>query len=238
MQRSPAARFRSLALLGPIALAGLAAPVRAQPAAIEIRVSGVTANTEVTGGDACGTGLTGPNACNGQVIEIVWSIFETLAPADGDPSATTHGIYSAGGDLFLAATATINGRTFDSLSGTSPPANQLVQIWDEINTTGVTDRVLIGLDGTIAANSDYLASNLLLGQALAGDDLGQLAGPFTGAPIFGGASLFGLSNGDGRVIGQYGVTAVTFGVPEPALAAQASAAVLALAATRRARSRR
>jgi hypothetical protein len=228
MRRSLARRLRPYRFAPPLALLLLAPPVHAQSLVREVTVVGVTANTEVLTGDACGTGQSGPNACNDETIEVAWTIWEDAAPADSDPSPT-HGVYAAGSaSLFLVAAVTINGQAFPLLAGATTNRNQTVELWDELNMSGTTDRILLALSGDEGPPESFVSSNLLLGQAIDGDGLDALAGPFAGPPVVGGTSTFALENPAGRVIGQYGVTDVAIGAPEPGPGAQLAAAALAL----------
>lgn len=221
-------------LLAPLAAALLAGPAHA--VVYEVAVQGVTYNTEVFTGDPCGTGTSGPLACDKQAIEVVWQIDADLAPADGEP-APGYGSYGpAGAPLFLRATSTINGVAFPYLAGPTPVRSQWVEVLDELNSSGVTDGLRLTLSaGEVSAGESSVQSNLLLGQVFAGDGLDQLAGPFAGAPVLGGSSGFVLRGGAGVVIGQYVVTGVAIGAPEPGAAAAGWGAALGLAAAARGR---
>jgi len=208
----------------------LAAPSlanRATAAIYDVTVVGGTANTEVIGGDACGTGMTGPNACNSQTIVVEWQIFADDAPADQDPSPSK-GTYASGSPFWLAADVTINGQAFPVLSVPTLNRNQTVEIWDDLNVSGITDRILIGLTGNDEPGESFISANLLLPETFSGDGLDALGSPFDGAPVLPGLSTFVLENAVGTVVGQYGITSITMGVPEPLAGAQLATAIALL----------
>lgn len=214
-----------------LALALLAAAGAAPAAVYEATVVGVTDDTNVIEGDACGTGASGAGACDGETIVVEWQVFAEAAPADQDALAD-EGHYVAGEELFfLAADVTVAGQSFSMLSTPTQSRSQSVEVWDDLNTAGITDRILLALTVSGDSGESFVSSNLLLGPVFDGDELDAVAGPYAGPPVLPGTSTFLLQNETGIVVGQYSVTDVTLATdaPEPRRAMQLAAAIGALA---------
>lgn len=219
-------------------LVALFAAASAPAAVHDVTVTGATDNTEVIEGDPCGTGMSGPNACNNQEIVVEWRVDDGVAPADAEPSPT-YGRYQAGtAPLFLTADVTINGVAFPVFTMATLHRFQSAEILDEINSLGITDGIRLELSGGNQPAQSSITSNVLLGQTFSGDALAVLGGSFAGPPVIGGASGFLLENAFGRVTGQYVVQSAVLGAPEPMHAAQGLIALAALAWVSAARSAR
>lgn len=214
--------------------AALSLAISATAAVYEVTVTGETANTEVIGGDACGTGSTGTGACDGQTIVVVWQVLADDAPPD-QSAEPGRGTYVADAPLFLSAGVTIHAQAFPLLSGPTLNRNQSIDLWDDLNASGITDRILFSLTGSDDGSESFVSSNVLLPQTFSGVGLDVLGTPFDGAPVLPGLSTFVLENELGIAIGQYGVTHVAMSAPEPLAAAQLAAAIAALVLTRRMR---
>lgn len=133
-------------------------------------------------GDACGTRRTGPNACNSQAIVVEWQVIADDAPPDQDPSPTK-GTYAAGTPLWLAADITIDGQAFPALSVPTRNRIQTVEIWNDLNASGITDRILIGLTGNDGPSGSSISTDLLLPQTFSGDGLDAFGSLVDGPPV-------------------------------------------------------
>jgi hypothetical protein len=212
-------------MLASIALAGTSSATVEEPIAYEVIVRGTTGDSQVTSGDPCGTG----GDCTGLPIEVVFQVFPDVAPPDtGFPPEFGRYRITGAGPIFVSATATINGHTFESLP---TPTDQLVEMFDEFNVSGITDTISLSVAGGDGAQELAVSANLLLGQVIDSTQLDELAGPDPGRPAASPpSSSFDIVHATGSVVGQYRIA--KFGLPEPAQAEQGAAALAALALAR------
>ena len=218
--------WRSLpSLLIPAALALLAA-APGHAALVQVTMAAVAENTFVGGGDPCGTGQTGGNACNGEALTIDIVIDTDAAPADQDDAADRGSYLATTSPGFITANLTINGHLFLLPADASMSFNQSVEMVDDLDGSsiglGLLDRVEFVVSGDSASQSFSASPKLLMsGDAFTGDALATL-GTIAGSPlaISGIGSLsngaFSVSNATGQVSGQYRPSLVSFStVPAP-----------------------
>lgn len=231
----PSSACRNAVIAGAISLF---IGVTVEAAIVQLNLTGGTDNTFVGSGDPCGTGLSGGNACNSQVLNLSLLIDTSNTAADGFPADPADGYYGAiGAPGFITGSATINGNVFSIPATFLFNFSQVVEIRDDYFGF---DQVIFGVDGGNATDRLSAGATLnLTGNPFSGDALDVIAG------LQGNVSLnnnmafgtFNFTGATGQVQGNVVFNQASFAaVPAPAAGwLLATAAVAALRYRRRVR---